>query len=64
MWLRSGVTVAVVQATAAAPIQPLAQELPQAIETAVKRKEGEKKKKAGTGEEETPKGLNKTTRFG
>ena len=38
MWLGSGVAMAVAQATAAAPIQPLAQELPYATGTAIKRK--------------------------
>ena len=42
MWLRSSVSVAVVQATAVAPIGPLAWELPYAAGTALKSKETNK----------------------
>jgi len=38
MWLGSGVAVAAVQGTAAAPIQPLAQELPYAAGVTLKKK--------------------------
>ena len=37
MWLGSGVAMAMVQAEAAAPIRSLAQELPYAIDRAVKK---------------------------
>ena len=38
MWLRSGIAVAVAWDTAAAPVQPLAWELPYAAGVAVKKK--------------------------
>ena len=44
MWLGSGVAVAVEQASAAAPIQPLAWELPYAATAAITRGKEEKKK--------------------
>ena len=43
MQLRSAVAVALAEATAAAPIQPLARELLYATGAAVKRKKGGKK---------------------
>ena len=44
MWLRSSVAMAVAQASAAAQIRPLAQELPYAPGAAIKRKKERKKK--------------------
>ena len=44
MRLSSGVAMAVTQATAAALIQPLAQKLPHATGTAIKRKKKKKKR--------------------
>ena len=45
MWLGSGIAVAVAQVTAAARIQPLAQELPYATGAALKRKGKKRKEK-------------------
>ena len=44
-WLRSVIAVAMLQPAAAAPIQPLAWELPCAAGTALKRPKKKKKKK-------------------
>ena len=44
MWLRSGAAMAVAQAPAAAPIRPLAQELPYATGAVVKRKKKKNQK--------------------
>ena len=43
MCLGSGVAMAVAQATATAPIQPPAQELPYATDAAIKKKKKKKK---------------------
>ena len=45
MWFGSGIAVAAVQASAAAPIQLLAQEFPYAAGAAVKKNKTKKKKK-------------------
>ena len=48
MWLRSGVARAVAEASAAAPIQPLAWELPYATGVAIKEKKNFNFKKTCT----------------